>query len=79
MNIDKYKFKISPRKNINNIRKASEKFINNFDDINTKNLLFSGNTGLGKSYMSNCIANEFPPIKWQSFIDILFTEALKYK
>lgn len=58
INIDKYKFKISPRKNINNIRKASEKFINNFDDINTKNLLFSGNTGLGKSYMSNCIANE---------------------
>lgn len=58
INIDKYKFKISPRKNINNIRKASEKFIDNFDDINTKNLLFSGNTGLGKSYMSNCIANE---------------------
>ena len=26
--------------------------------MDSKNLLFSGNTGLGKSYMSNCIANE---------------------
>lgn len=58
INIERYKFKISPRKNINNIKRASEKFIEDFDNTETKNLLFSGNTGLGKSYMSNCIANE---------------------
>ena len=48
----------SPKENIINIKNASLKFIENFDDLNGKNLLFSGNTGLGKSYMSNCIANE---------------------
>ena len=48
----------SPRKNINNIKNACIKFVENFDDIETKNLLFTGNTGLGKTYMSNCIANE---------------------
>ena len=33
-------------------------FIDKFDDINEKNLLFTGNTGLGKSFLSSCIANE---------------------
>ena len=83
----RYRFKISPRKNINNIKKASIKFIENFDDINTKNLLFSGNTGLGKSYMSNCIANELlkkgktvlyqtAPVLLETIIDNKFS---KYK
>ena len=48
----------SPRQNVINIKKASLEFINNFNNPDTKNLLFTGNTGLGKSYMSNCIANE---------------------
>ena len=48
----------SPRQNILNIKKAALDFIKYFDDKNTKNLLFTGNTGLGKSYMSNCIACE---------------------
>lgn len=51
-------FGCSPRENIINIKNASLDFIEHFDDDNTKSLLFSGNTGLGKSYMSNCIANE---------------------
>ncbi len=50
--------KRSARKNINKIKDASLKFIERFDDKETKNLLFTGNTGLGKTYMSNCIANE---------------------
>ena len=33
-------------------------FIENFDDVNEKNLLFTGNTGLGKTFLSSCIANE---------------------
>jgi len=48
----------SPRDNIINIKNASLSFIENFDNENTKSLVFTGNTGLGKSYMSNCIANE---------------------
>lgn len=48
----------SPRDNIINIKKACLNFIENFDNESTKSLVFTGNTGLGKSYMSNCIANE---------------------
>ncbi len=54
----KYKRKISPRKNITDIKNACINFVDKFDELDTKNLLFFGNTGLGKTYMSNCIANE---------------------
>ena len=54
----KYNSKISPRENIKNIKNLAFRFIENFDDPNEKNLLFTGNTGLGKTYISNCIANE---------------------
>lgn len=58
INFEKYHFDISPRENIKNIKSVVENFINNFDDINTKNLIFSGGTGLGKTFLSNCIVNE---------------------
>ena len=58
VNIEKYHANISPKENIKNIRKICENFINNFDDPNEKNLLFTGNTGLGKTFLSNCIAFE---------------------
>ena len=58
VNVQKYKVNISPRKNIENIKKASLEFIDNFDNPETKNLLFCGNTGLGKTYMSNAISVE---------------------
>ena len=51
-------FNISPKQNILNIKQKCIEFVNDFDNANTKNLLFTGNTGLGKTYMSNCIANE---------------------
>ena len=54
----KYNSDISPRENIEIIKKISQKFIKNFDDSNEKNLLFTGNTGLGKTFLSGCIANE---------------------
>lgn len=54
----KYNSDISPRENIEIIKKISQKFIENFDDFNEKNLLFTGNTGLGKTFLSGCIANE---------------------
>ena len=58
INMEKNGMPISPRENIITIKKASENFIKNFEDPDTKNLFFTGNTGLGKTYMTNCIANE---------------------
>ena len=54
----KYRFSISPRENIKKIKQKSLEFVQNFDNPSYKNLLFSGNTGLGKTFLSNCIANE---------------------
>lgn len=57
-NPEKYNSPISPRENIEIIKKICNNFINTFDIATEKNLLFIGNTGLGKTYLSNCIANE---------------------
>ncbi|MBQ6992159.1 MAG: ATP-binding protein [Clostridia bacterium] len=54
----KYSSPISPRENILDIKTATEQFINNFDNPEEKNLIFSGGTGLGKTFLSNCIVNE---------------------
>lgn len=54
----KYDSSLSPRENIIDIRKATENFILNFDSAETKNLIFSGGTGLGKTFLSNCVINE---------------------
>lgn len=58
--VDKVKYgsDISPRENIVGIKNLTEQFVNNFDDPEEKNLLFTGNCGLGKTFLSNCIANE---------------------
>jgi len=54
----KYNSTISPKENLEKIKEISENFIENFDDPQEKNLLFTGNTGLGKTFLTNCIANE---------------------
>lgn len=56
--IDKYKTQISPRENIKKIIGISRKFIENFNSPNQKNLLFTGTPGVGKTFISSCIANE---------------------
>lgn len=57
-NPDKYNTNRSPRENIESIQKECINFINDFDNPSEPNLLFSGNTGLGKTFLSSCIANE---------------------
>lgn len=47
---------LSPRENMINIVGLAEGFVNNFDEKNGQNLLFYGRTGLGKTFLSNCIA-----------------------
>lgn len=46
IDVAKYHFNISPRKNMENIKNKCIQFVENFDNPNCKNLLFSGNTGL---------------------------------
>lgn len=58
INEELYSSNISPRDNIKNIKNIALNFIDNFEDDSEKNLLFLGNTGLGKTFLSNCIANE---------------------
>lgn len=53
-----YNSKISPKENIQKIVDISRNFINNFDSPLEKNLMFLGPTGLGKTFLSNCIAKE---------------------
>ena len=45
-NPEKYRFSISPRENMLKIKEKSLEFVQNFDNPDYKNLLFSGNTGL---------------------------------
>lgn len=58
INAEKYGLPISPRENVKRIKELSINFINNFDDPKQKNLLFTGDTGLGKTFLCNCIAYE---------------------
>jgi len=55
---EKYGIKISPRENILRIKQRCLSFIENFDKPEEKNLFFSGPAGVGKTFMSNCIAME---------------------
>ncbi len=57
-NQERYKLNISPRENIQNIKKIAEKFCNNIKDREQKSLLFVGNTGTGKTFLSNSIAKK---------------------
>lgn len=45
----------TPYENIMNIKKYCMSYVENFDD-NKKSLLFYGDTGVGKTFMSSCIA-----------------------
>lgn len=53
-----YGSQISPRENIRKICTISKRFVENFDSPEEKNLMFLGPTGLGKTFLSNCIAKE---------------------
>ena len=83
INEEKYHAKISPRENIKRILKIAHNFIEQFDSPETNNLLFTGNTGLGKTFLSSCIANELlkkhknvlyqtAPIMLDSIVDYRF-------
>lgn len=57
-NVQKYRENISPRENMQKIREISNTFVENFESPEQKNLLFTGTPGIGKTFLSSCIANE---------------------
>lgn len=58
VNKEKYGSNISPKENMKDIVSSCLRFIDTFDDSAGKNLLFSGGTGLGKTYLSNAIVSK---------------------
>lgn len=58
------KHKLSPRENIENVRRALNAYIHGIDAYFTGqttakgNLLFQGTTGVGKTFLTNCVAKE---------------------
>ena len=56
--VEKYKSDLSPKQNMLIIKEKVQNFIENFDNIEEKNLIFMGSTGVGKTFLTNCIANE---------------------
>ena len=55
---EKYGIDKSPLEKMDSIRKQAYEFSHNLDNPSQKNLLFSGKTGLGKTFLANCIANK---------------------
>lgn len=54
----RYKLKISPQENILRIKDRCFHFIDKFSLPEEKNLFFSGPSGVGKTFMSSCVARE---------------------
>jgi DNA replication protein DnaC len=75
---------ISPRENILTILSICENFVLQFENDNEENLLFYGSTGLGKTFMCNCIAKElldkgYVVIYQTSFKILDILESYKFK
>jgi len=57
-NPEVYSSNLSPRENILMIKERCLSFIENFESPEDKNLLFTGEPGIGKTFLSNCITRE---------------------
>lgn len=54
----RYQTQVTPRQNIIAVKQRCMNFIENFRNSDEKNLFFSGPTGVGKTFLSNCVAYE---------------------
>lgn len=54
---EKYGIAVSPKTQMEAIYKRCIYFVQNFDSPSTHNMVFFGNSGLGKTFLGNCIIN----------------------
>lgn len=54
----RYQSDLSPRQQINGLRQACQRFVAEFDRPETRNLLFVGKPGTGKTFLMACIARD---------------------
>lgn len=54
----RYQSDLSPRQQINGLRQACLRFVADFDRPETRNLLFVGKPGTGKTFLMACIAHD---------------------
>ncbi|MBP8989444.1 MAG: ATP-binding protein [Clostridia bacterium] len=52
-----YQSDLSPRQQIKGMRKVCERFVDSFGDPETRNMLFVGKPGTGKTFLMACIAH----------------------
>jgi DNA replication protein DnaC len=53
----RYQSELSPRQQIKGLRRACEQFVRQFEQPETRNLLFVGKPGTGKTYLMACVAH----------------------
>lgn len=77
-----YGLSVSPKENILFIKESCLRFVDNFTSAEEKNLFFCGRTGVGKTFMANCIASELIkkgiPVLYQT-AGMLFNIINEYK
>lgn len=56
-NAEKYGISVAPKVQMEAVYKRCIKFVNEFDDVNLHNMVFVGKSGLGKTFLGNCIIN----------------------
>ncbi len=52
----RYQSDLSPRQQLNGLRQACQRFVRDFDRPETRNLLFVGKPGTGKTFLMACVA-----------------------
>lgn len=56
-NQEKYGISVSPRVQMEAVYKRCVSFAEEFEDLSINNMVFLGNSGLGKTFLGNCIIN----------------------
>lgn len=58
VDVEKYGIDSSPRKHMETVLACVKAFTDNFDNPSVGNMIFSGRTGTGKTFMANCVMSQ---------------------